>query len=275
MKNVMKILASTVVAALLLSSCEKDENKVYFEGGTAPVLTPSSTSNLVLTDGNKNNTAIRFDWTNPNYQFNTGLSSQDVTYVLQVDTAGANFKNPNMQEVAIARELGVTYTVKELNTILTKLNVLENIPHAIEFRLKSTLINNTVPLYSNVVKINITPYLDVAVPVPPTGELYITGDGVPSSWTNSPPAEQKATKLSNTEYSITMSFTPGKFYKFLSTQGAWQPQYGGTSATGGDIGFNMGLPGQSDPDAIPTPTVAGNYKVTLNFKTGKYTVVKL
>ena len=271
----MKILTSTIVVALLLSSCEKDENKIYFEGGTAPVLTASSTTALVLKDENKSNTAIRFDWTNPNYQFTTGLSSQDVTYILQVDTTGANFSSPNMQEVAIVRELGVTYTVKELNAILTRLAVLENIPHAIEFRLKSTLIGNTVPLYSNVIKINITPYLDVVVPVPPTGELYITGNGVPSDWTNSPPAAQKATMLSNTEYTITMSFTPGQFYKFLSTLGAWQPQYGGTSATGGDIGYNMGLPGQSDPEAIPTPAVAGNYKVTLNFKTGKYTVVKL
>ena len=67
MKNVKNILASTVVAALLLSSCEKDENKIYYEGGTAPVLTASSTNALVLTDANKNNTAIRFDWTNPNY----------------------------------------------------------------------------------------------------------------------------------------------------------------------------------------------------------------
>jgi len=70
-----------------------------------------------------------------------------------------------------------------------------------------------------------------------------------------------------------MAFTSGKYYKFLSTLNQWQPQYGGSSATGGDFSANMG--GGNDPDAIPTPSVAGNYKVTLNFKTGKYTVVKL
>jgi hypothetical protein len=127
---------------------------------------------------------------------------------------------------------------------------------------------------SNIIKMVITPYLDVAVPVPPSGSLYITGDAVPSNWTESPPATQKFTKLSNTEYTITMNFVSGKFYKFLSTLGQWQPQYGGKSATGGDMGYNMGLPGQSDPDAIPTPSSAGSYKVTVNFKTGKYTVEK-
>jgi len=255
-----------------ISSCKKDEHKVYYEGGTPPVLTASSTSNMVLTSANQSNTAITFSWTNPDYRFTTGISSQDVTYILQVDTAGANFTNPNIQEVAIARELSVTFTVKELNAILTKLELLENIPHDVEFRIKSVLVNNSVPLFSNVIKIRITPYLDVAVPVPPTGELYITGSAVASDWTNNPPASQKCVKVSNTEYYITKDFVPGRLYKFLSTLGQWQPQYGGSSATGGDLGFNMG--GGSDPDAIPTPSVAGTYKVTLNFKTGKYTVVK-
>ena len=128
----------------------------------------------------------------------------------------------------------------------------------------------------NVIPITITPYLDVAVPVPPSGELYITGNAVASDWTNSPPATQKFTKISNTLYEIVIPLMTGsgQQYKFLSTPGAWQPQYGGSSATGGDLGYNMGLPGQSDPAAIPAPATAGNYKITVNFKTGKYTVVQ-
>ena len=275
MKNLFKLLFSSLVLAGLFVSCEKDENKITFEGGTAPVLTASTTNAMVLLGANANNTAITFNWTNPEYRFTTGVSSQNVTYILQVDSTGSNFTNPDIQEVSIARNLSVSYTVKELNAILTKLVMLENIPHNIEFRIKSVLGSNAVPLYSNVIKIVITPYLDVAVPIPPTGELYITGDGTASGWTNNPPVAQKVTKLSNTDYTITTNFTPGFYYKFLSNLGAWQPQYGGSSATGGDLGFNMGLPGQSDPDAIPTPALAGQYKVTLNFKTGKYTVVKL
>jgi starch-binding outer membrane protein SusE/F len=274
MKNILKLLFGSVFMAAMFSSCVKDENKNFLEGGTNPVLTPSSTSALVLTGANSSDQAITFNWTNPGYRFTTGISSQDVSYILQVDTTGANFTSPDKQEVSIARDLSLSLTVKELNTILTKLNLLENINHNVEFRIKSSL-NNAVPLYSNVVKIVIKPYLDVVVPIPPTNELFITGDGTPSGWTNNPPNAQKCTRLSNIEYTVTMNFTPGLFYKFLSTLNQWQPQYGGSSATGGDIGFNMGLPGQSDPAAIPTPAVSGSYKVTVNFKTGKYTVVKL
>ena len=264
------LLAAVLVTGLW--SCEKDENKIFFEGGTNPILTASSTDALFLTRADKDKKAIKFSWTNPNYQFTTGVSSQDVNYVLQVDTVGANFTSPFIQEVSISKELSIEFTVQELNAILTKLNMAEDVPHDIEFRLKASLGNNAGALYSNVIAISITPYLDVAVPIPPTGELFITGDGTPSGWTNAPPVTQQATQISNTEYTITMNFSPGFYYKFLSTSGAWQPQYGGSSATGGDLGYNMG--GGSDPDAIPTPAEAGTYKVTLNFKTGKYSVVK-
>ncbi len=274
MKNIIKLLFGTIFTAAIIMSCKKDENKVYFEGGTNPLLQASSTAAMILLPGNAAQKAISFNWSNPNYHFNTGVSSQNVTYILQMDSTGSNFTNPSIQEASIANDLSVSLTVKELNTYLTKLNLMENVTHNVEFRIKSVLVNNSVPLYSNVIKIVITPYLDVAVPIPPTGELYITGDGTPSGWTNSPPVAQKCNKVSNTEYNITMAFSGGgKYYKFLSTLTQWQPQYGGNSATGGDFSANMG--GGSDPDAIPTPAVAGNYKITLKFKTGKYTVEKL
>ncbi|HMU10802.1 MAG TPA: SusE domain-containing protein [Ferruginibacter sp.] len=271
MKKFINPLFTLIFAAGILVSCKKDENKVYFEGGTNPTLTVSSAANLFLDSTKKNTIALTFNWTNPNYMFNTGVSSQNVTYIFQVDTTGSNFTNPNIQETSIPSDLSIAFTVKQVNTFLNKLLLQRDVPHNMEFRIKAT-INGTVPLYSNVIKIVITPYLDVAVPLPPTGELYATGDGTPSGWTNNPPLAQKCTKLSLTEYTITMNFVPGFYYKFLSTLTQWQPQYGGKEANGGDFSANMG--GGSDPDAIPTPAVAGSYKVTLNFVSGKYTVVK-
>jgi hypothetical protein len=111
--------------------------------------------------------------------------------------------------------------------------------------------------------------VDNAVPT----ELYITGDATASSWTNTPPVSQKFTAITNGVFEITMALVPGKFYKFLSSTGNWQPQFGGSSATGGTIGANYGS--GNDPDGIPTPTAAGNYKIQVNFITGAYTVTKV
>jgi hypothetical protein len=279
MKSIIKFLFSALFLTALVSSCKKEENKVYFEGGTNPVLKSSVAAALTLTRANADNQAVVFSWSNPDYKFNTGVSSQDVSYVMQIDTTGANFMSSNLQEISIARELSKALTVKDLNTILTKLLLNDGQAYNVEFRIKATLANGlAVPLYSNVIKLSIIPYLDVAIPVPTTNALFITGDGTPSGWTNAPPTAQKCVRVSLTEYNVTMSFQPGKYYKFLSNLSQWQPQYGlkaasGGDATGGILALNDGT--GSDPDAIPTPAIAGNYKVTLNFRSGKYTVVKL
>jgi len=114
-------------------------------------------------------------------------------------------------------------------------------------------------------KYTVTPLSD---PLPQ--QLYITGDATAAGWVNNPPPDQKFTRLNSTEYQITMPFVPGKYYKFLSSSGNWQPQFGGSSDTGGDLGANYG--GGTDPSSVPTPAVAGNYKITVNFLTNKYSV---
>jgi len=282
MKNIIKLIFGTFLLVAFFSACKKDDNKIFFEGGTAPVLKASSTTPMVLVDANKDKQAIKFEWTNPDYKFTTGVSSQDVTYLLQIDTTGANFTNPNKQEVAISKELQVAFTVKEFNSYFGKMELKYGMPHNIEIRIKATLANGlAAALYSNVVKIIVTPYLDVAIPVPVPAELYITGDGVASDWTNAPPANQKFTKISETEYVIQIALIPGKNIKFLTKSGSWQPQYGmkkgsGGTSSGGDLGLNNTVaPYDSDPDSVPTPAVAGIYKVTLNFITGKYKVEKI
>lgn len=274
----MKIISKLVFLSLLVfvfSACEKDENRIYFEGGTAPVLTSSTSAPLVLTGTNGANTALKLSWTNPAYRFTTGVSSQNVTYILQVDTVGANFTNPKKQEISISNNLDIAFTVKELNAILTKMELSEDKPHNVEFRIKSTLINNSVPQFSNSAKIMITPYLDVAVPIPTFGTLWITGDAAPSGWDNplTTPEDvtQKFTQVSNTLYELTLAMPGGGAYKLIQEQGVWGTQYhmlAGGTWEGGEFEKK-----DADP-AFPGPPSAGTYKITVNFKTGKYTVVK-
>lgn len=103
--------------------------------------------------------------------------------------------------------------------------------------------------------------------------LWITGDATPGGWVNNPPASQKFTQVSNSVFEITMAFTGTGYYKFLSNSGNWQPQFGGSSATGGSFDANWG--GGTDPAAVPAPAQAGNYKIRVNFITMTYTVTKL
>lgn len=276
MKN--NFLKALVPALLLIGawSCEKDENKIYFEEGTAPVLTSSSAATRVLIMADSSKPGAKFSWTNPDYSFTTGVSSQDVTYVLEVDTEGADFKSAKKQEISIARNLEVNYNVKELNALLSKMDLPDNVPHNIEFRIKAALANGSVPLFSNVIKITITPYLDVVVPVPTNGTLWITGDAAPSGWDNplSAPEDvtQKFTAVSNTLYELTLSMPGGGAYKLIQEQGQWGSQY--HMLEGGKWDAGEFEKKDADP-GFPGPPSAGTYKITVNFKTGKYSVVKL
>ena len=271
MKNIIKLLFGTIFTAALILSCKKDENKVYFQGGTNPVLTASSTAPMVLLIANKNNPAITFTWTNPNYQFNTGPSSQDVNYILQIDTTNSNFTNPGKSETSISKDLRLSLTVGELNTKLLAMGLIENMPHNMEIRIKATLLNSSVPLYSNVIKIVITPYLDVVYPVP--AKLYITGSATPASWMGGGDPEllsQKFTKVNSSKFEITIALSANNSYLFVPVYGDWSNKYG---YTGSNNNNNVsGDDFKPDGGDMKAPAASGTYKVTVDFKTGKWTV---
>src|SRR5688572_5044478 len=203
MKLISRLLFFSI-SLVGICSCEKDEHKIYLEGGTAPVLT-ASTTDVRLEPGEEANTALVLNWTNPNYQFTTGLSSQDVTYTFEMDTSGANFSSSKKYTTVIAKELSKTYTVAQLNAILGNDMILQLDPRR-EYTLELTVtssIGSTAKLVSDVVSITTKPFAPPPKVTPPaSGELYITGNAVASDWTNAPPATQKFTKISATFYEL-------------------------------------------------------------------------
>jgi starch-binding outer membrane protein SusE/F len=273
--NIVKILGGFILISCVLIACKKQIPTITYQGGTQPALGAASLSDAVLLKLDEKNNWNTFSWTNPDYKFSTGPSSQDVTYTLQFDTTGSNFTNPNLQEIVISKELSRVVTVKEINTILAKLGLAENIPHNVEIRLKSSLTNSSAALFSNVLKTILTPYLDVAVPLPSTGELYLVGDATAGGWDNPVPIpSQKFTKVNTTTFEITAPLNGGKEYLLLPLNGDWGHKYAVKDKTvsglntGGDFGFDQ-------KDNFPGPSSSGTYKITVDFKIGKFTVTKL
>ena len=282
MKNIFKLTFFSILLAALLWSCTKDEKKIYFEGGTAPVLTANNTV-IDLNYENEDGEAVTFYWTNPDYQFTTGVSSQDVSYIIEIDTTGANFTNPNKKELAISQELSQSISVTTFNDyLLNTLALVPNMNHDIEVRVKSTLINGSVPLYSNVLTYTVKPYAIPPKVQPPgtapafeDGALWIIGNAVAGGWTNPIPAPydvtQKFTKISKTLYELTVPLIAGdgSGYKLIQTNGVWNTQYhalDGTVVSGGDFEMKDAEP------KFPAPAASGTYKITVDFQRGKYFV---
>lgn len=281
MKKIIKQLY-TPLFLLALAACEKAENKIYFEGGTNPVLT-ASTQAVVLEPGLENQRAIRFSWTNPEYRFTTGVSSHDVKYTLEIDTLGGNFRSGKKFTTVISKDLVKEYTVGELNSIMGNTMILQLRPrrsYTFEARITASLGTNVnvVPLTSNVVRFTATPFQPPPkVPVPTAGTLWITGDAVASGWSNPLNAPYDVTQKftvrpgSDTDYELTIAMPGGGGYKLIQTQGIWGTQYhmlpGGT--------WNQGEFELRDADPpFPGPPEPGVYKIHVDFQLGRYSVVK-
>lgn len=255
-------------------SCQEDE-QVVFKGGTPPVLTASSTDELVLEKTEETYNSLQFTWTNPDYQFSNGTNTQDVTYTLEIDTAGSNFSNDDKVELAFSKELSKSFKVKDLNASLSALELDDYTPHNFEFRVKATLASGSVPLYSNVIGVTISTYLDVVFPVP--DKLYITGAATPGNWMaggDAPLASQEFTKINDYTFELaSLQLNPSSGFLFVPVYGNWDNKYGFTGA--GNTNNPSGDTFQPGGNDMISPSEGGNYKITVNFKTGKYSLIKL
>ncbi len=270
-----KIYGLLLTLSVALMACEKDENKSVFEGGTAPQLNASTNAvNLKFVD--RANEAIKFAWTNPNYIFNTGASSQDVNYLLEIDTIGGNFKSAGRVTLNFVKELSTSFTIERLNgLLLNQLQLKPDVTKTLQARVSASLgTSNSAILVSNVFSFTAKPYAIPPAVIPPaSGALYITGSATPSSWTNMPPNAQKFTKVSNTLYELNVDLTGGNSYLFLPDFGSWNAKYG--SATNGNNTNNVNGDDLKDggTDMI-APAANGNYKIVVDFQRGKFTVTK-
>jgi hypothetical protein len=275
MNSLFRILFFASFLATAICSCKKDEKIDYFEGGTAPVLTASVSDSIPLSFANKDEEALKLMWTNPNYKFTTGTSSQDVNYLIEIDTAGAKFTSPSKQTVAVSKELSVSFTQNQLNDYLLNQLVLKpGVAHHIEMRVKSSIgSNSSVQLTSNTLKFSVTPYaIPPKVEPPSSGHLYLVGSATAGGWNNPVPVPaQEFTKVSETLYEITVPLIGGQEYLFLPVNGDWSHKYAVTDKT--LPGLSAGGDFKKDAnDNFPGPAASGNYKITVDFQRGKFTV---
>jgi hypothetical protein len=257
MKKILQSLLIAISAMIFITSCTKEEEREIFLGGKAPILSASVSGSIPLSFATENNAAVKFSWTNPDYDFASGVSSQDVNYTLEIDVAGQSFNGANKKSVSISKDLSVSYT-----------------PAAVEVRIVSSLGASATRLVSNVMRFNVTPFAPPPkVPVPTAGTLWIIGDAVASSWNNPLPAPfdatQKFTKVSETLYELTVNFVGGGAYKLIQENGVWGTQYHMVEGTA-----NGGTFEKKDADPAFIGPSAGRYKIVVDFQTGKFTVTK-
>jgi hypothetical protein len=281
----MKQASNFIFLFLLVAftACNKVENKIFYEGGTPPTISANKTV-VTLEPGLESNEAIVFSWSNPNYRFTTGISSQDVTYTLELDTLGGNFNSGAKFTNQISSDLSFRYTVGQLNAILGNNMLLQLDPrreYTIEARVTSSIGSSLKLTSTNKVSFKVTPFPPPPkVKTPANDEIWLVGAASLGGW-NNPLAspyitDQKFTKLSTTRYQLTTTLNPNEGYLVLPAMGSWATKYciedgvdRGSTVDGGEFVFKGG--GGQD---FLSPGAGGTYKLTFDFQLGRFTVVK-
>ena len=272
MKTIHKLSIAVMLMLACATACKKDDRQIVYQGGTAPVLTVSAGAQVKYADTGK--TAVTLAWTNPNYQFNTGVSSLDVSYNVQIDTTSA-FSSANKKVISVSKDLSYSLLVQDLNDIMLNQLMLDtNVTYTLYMRVVSNLTNNSAQLVSNTVQLVSTPYaIPPKVAPPASGELYLVGSATAGGWGNPVPVPtQQFTQVNKTLYQLTVSLIGGQEYLFLPVNGDWSHKYAVPNKavnglnSGGDFGLDL-------KDNFPGPSASGMYKITVNFQTGRFSVV--
>lgn len=245
-KIFISFLALSGVVLLMLSSCKKDETKVYSSIGSTGTLSTSTTS-PALSKANADANAVTFNWQSTTV---TGNPS-NITYTLQFDKKGNNF--------ASAREIAVTGTTASvtqgaMNTVLLNLGLPDGVAASVETRLKSVIAPNATPAYSNVLTLTVTPYSLVS---------YVYVPGAYQGWDPSK-APFLASATSNGIYTGTIivpASTTSLEFKITPAQN-WNTSYGGAAGVLSTSGGNLTFPS------------TGSFKVDVNLNTLTYTITK-
>lgn len=293
MKYVSKILMLTVVVTTLFTACKKDENQLLFQGGTNPVLTANRANNSTINMSyvNRSEEAVKFMWTNPDFKFNTGLSSQNVNYTIEMDTTGKNFKSPKLSTFSVSQDLSRSLSQEEINNIIVNIWKLDTgVTYKVDFRVKAKLVSNSTitELFSNSFTLNIKSFgTPPKVNPPVSGELWITGDatgawmcGCPMDLTSPRIVSQKFTRVSNTLFVLnSINLVGDGEYLFVPRYGNWSEvppdpeKFGAVAATNSvnPLGDEFRFKGNN----YKAPSVSGLYKIEVDFQRGRFTLTKL
>jgi hypothetical protein len=160
----IKSLAFSMIV-LMFMSCKKDENKVVAGNGTAPALTSTAVTTQVLKEENAETNFAVFNYSASSFGFDGSV----VSYTVQVDVAGNNFKAP--KEIAAGSVLTKTLSVAEINSISNQLKLTNNVAGKIDVRVKASISDKHPAAYSNTLTYTITPY-QIIIDYP---SLYVPG----------------------------------------------------------------------------------------------------
>jgi hypothetical protein len=251
-KLLTKILAISSIGLLLLPSCKKDENRAVATIGKTGTLAATSTAPALSKD-KADDVAVTFSWPATTV---TGYAAK-VSYTLQIDIKGNDFKSTKLVEVPLTSTTQ-TYKVQDFNALLLGMGLPFTGASDVEVRVKAGLAANAVT-YTNVLTLSVTPYPLVSF-IYLAGQYQSTDGG--KQW-KPETGDSLKSATSNGIYTGIINFKTGTGLEFKANPAKnWDHSYGssdGSATVTYDGGDNLKAP------------AFGLYTITLDLNTKKLT----
>ncbi|WP_266363750.1 SusE domain-containing protein [Tellurirhabdus rosea] len=247
MKTLYTKLFGAMVAAVLLTSCEKDEIRAVLnpEAAVTPTL---SGQNVVLNKETPTAKALTISWAKPNYGYEAAA-----TYSILIDKKGGDFSKAAI--IAVGRDTVKTFATSELNTLLVNMGLPVAVASDIDVKVQSVLGTKT-QIVSPVKTFKVTPYLDR---LDLSTNWGIVGNATVNEWNGPDVPFYKTDKAGVLAAYVTLKDGEIKFRQ----DNKWDNNYG-----------DNGADGKAEKDGANIKVTAGTYRITLNTSTFDYKVEK-
>ena len=267
-----KIFNFSVLALLFMSvlSCSSDDDITIVESDSAPVLiSPEDGSSIVLTEDLADNPALTLVWDHSVYTVDT-----EIDYTIEMAVSGTDFAAPAVAGTTNTKVYSLN--VAELNTIAIGLGLEPFEQGSVDVRVTSSLGDNAdLAMVSNVISLNITPYVTIE-PVDP--QLFFVGApqayyGL-NAWDNTTAIPMRYIGDGTTmvfEAYVKVGAADG--FKFIGVQGSWDDGNYGT--VGGAQDGNLENSGGSSDIKVAETDGDGLYYVWVDIDNLEYKAIKM
>ncbi len=257
--KILNFLAIVGIASLMLTSCKKNDPKIISNGGKGGTLTVSSTTPVLSKNAlSDTSSVVTFKVT----QSNWGAPTVTPTNVLQIDSAGDNWKKP----ISVTLSAGVLtqrFSTATFNAMLLKLHLPAGTASKVEARVISS-VSTSVYIYSNSLTLTVTPFNL-------TSWVYVAG--AYEGWANPGPQEDSLVSVTgNGIYTGIINFNAtgsgANQFLILPVKGSWTNKYATNDPTtqvpSSTVTYNAN-------NNFNAPAAPGQYIVTLNLNSNTIT----
>lgn len=156
MKKLINQIFLYLCIAAFCASCDNDGDMIYVDG-MAPSELIATASEVKLDVSQRAKVVLQLAWKNPTLLSSDANNPVTDNLLKTYVEASASEDFQNATSTAVT-SLTKAYTGTELNTLAKTLGVSVNTAAPVYFRVKSVQGDNMQPQYSNVCKVNVTPY---------------------------------------------------------------------------------------------------------------------